>query len=1354
MTEYKGPTRWRWALEDAQGNSLADHNVQLDASSREYRGFLDPGRYINDQRPIVPAAELMARLGSWIGEHVFGGLRDKLLEAAALPAQAVRMIVPQAAQEPLFRPFELACFAGGESFREAGIRFVYALDGKDQKSQTEPAGQSLRILAVFSLPVQTNPLNLRRERYGLQQLVKDLNRTSGRAVELRVIQYGATRLTLEDALQDAEGWDVIHLSGHGTEGALLLEDDRGRNDRIDSDALGDLLEPAKARLKLLILDACYTGAGTHAAARRLVGLDGPEREFDPGEQTAAAEAATRLPSLAQQLSHRLDCAALAMRYPVGDDFATELSLSIYDKLLKKKWPLPAALNLAIDEALRALISRPDLSPATPILVGVRAAELKLEAPARAGKKYVLRATGLGIAFPKEPERFVGRLQPMLRATQALASESGKRAVLFHGMPGAGKTACALELAYRHEHGRFEGYVWHRGPEEGTDITSSLSNLMHDIQAQLNAPELGLTTSLDQPDQFRVYVLPRFRDLLQENSLLLVLDNLENLLTPSDGWRIPLWGEVVRAMVEHDGPSRVVLTSRRVPAGLGSDPRVLVEPIHALSFAESVLLSRELGHLRPLFEDERGLGLLRDTLRVAQGHPKLLDLANGLAADRSALEVRVKAAGADLADRSDVLDAFFAPAAVKEGESRQTAEDFVRSLRGWTRGVASLLTPTADLLFTFLCRLEPEDRTKALVKVNWKHFLTRLGKGHAEAASALAEPEHGLETALAALEAAGLVEVERPVDDRERRQALEAQAQSDPELAGLAPAALQAMIDRWLAGATTYTIHPGVAETQRSAAGESVLAAADVELGNSHLAMAIRGQEAEAAGRAGGVAASARRAAPYLLRQQQWKEASTLLEQLLHRDSSPDTLAFTLPLLERISGATAGTERELIDKAVLARALRRAGRISEAESLIRDLVRLASARSDLRNLSVTAGELVNLLRSTGRLEEALKVADDLAGYTRRAGLGPWTQMLAQGQRLQLLTAMGRYGQVLTEVRSLRTRMDTLPLESESEEAVNPWIVREGLLETGRNAALRTKDWGAAVDLNTGLVKSKEARGAGDLELAQGRVNDYAPLLELGRFDQARALLLTCRDVFERERAIDMLGVVYGALAELEDKTGDPNAAVRFQTLALGYGYQSADPEPCAGRHLNLATYLKRLGHGPAEVLAHRLAAGSICLQMQSGYLSTALNNLSTAGLPSQPPPFSEVVKAVEAIEGVRFRALFDRLPRNCPDGDAALARIWELVTEHRAGRAQGPDMTQVLAHFEPLLQALAAAAKDETRRGELEPTLAEVEANGFRLTDPVHSIWAGERDAEALTAGLDAQDSALIRRLLEFLAADG
>ena len=53
-------------------------------------------------------------------------------------------------------------------------------------------------------------------------------------------------------------------------------------------------------------------------------------------------------------------------------------------------------------------------------------------------------------FPAEPERFVGRAAAMAMASAALAPDSDRSTVLLHGMSGAGKTACALELAYRHQ----------------------------------------------------------------------------------------------------------------------------------------------------------------------------------------------------------------------------------------------------------------------------------------------------------------------------------------------------------------------------------------------------------------------------------------------------------------------------------------------------------------------------------------------------------------------------------------------------------------------------------------------------------------------------------------------------------------------------------------------------------------------------------------------------------------------------------------------------------------------------------------------------------------------------------------
>jgi hypothetical protein len=154
-------------------------------------------------------------------------------------------------------------------------------------------------------------------------------------------------------------------------------------------------------------------------------------------------------------------------------------------------------------------------------------------------------------------------------------------------------------------------------------------------------------------------------------------------------------------------------------------------------------------------------------------------------------------------------------------------------------------------------------------------------------------------------------------------------------------------------------------------------------------------------------------------------------------------------------------------------------------------------------------------------------------------------------------------------------------------------------------------------------------------------------------------------------------------------------------------------------------------------------------MKSGQLAIPIENLATSELPASPPGFDEVVSRVEAIEGVRFRDLFERLPRTAPDGDAAIAAIWQLVAEARQKPA-GPDMAKVMEEFEPVLQAIAAAANDENQRPQIKDLLPQLEGQGWRLSDPVHCIWAGERDASKLTDGIDANSAQLVRRILELL----
>src|SRR5439155_15375822 len=93
-------------------------------------------------------------------------------------------------------------------------------------------------------------------------------------------------------------------------------------------------------------------------------------------------------------------------------------------------------------------TRPAICLGTVALYGAGGTDLRLTPPT---VRSVFDVEDVPMAwFPDEPRRFVGRTAAMAGASRALAPTSRRTAVLFHGMAGTGRTACALELAYRHQ----------------------------------------------------------------------------------------------------------------------------------------------------------------------------------------------------------------------------------------------------------------------------------------------------------------------------------------------------------------------------------------------------------------------------------------------------------------------------------------------------------------------------------------------------------------------------------------------------------------------------------------------------------------------------------------------------------------------------------------------------------------------------------------------------------------------------------------------------------------------------------------------------------------------------------------
>jgi hypothetical protein len=798
-----------------------------------------------------------------------------------------------------------------------GVSLVF--ETPDAKPPPEaPIGDRLRLLAVFSLPAAGSPLNLRRERQMLRALVR---RLSGSAIELCVLQYGVTRETLRDVLGEGEGWDLLHFSGHGLPGSLVLEKPDGRPDLISGSEVANLLRQSGKRLKLVVLSSCLSAAASIEQTLSWLRIETARRDGAAASEPAAAQGQEQeaAPTVARALV-QLDCAVVGMRYAVEDEFAMLYARDVYDGLFRQRQNLPQATQIALDKTLSGSSAAGALSMATPALFGVKAAELQLTPPRRPTGSFAAQETGLAF-FPPEPEHFVGRVAAMTRASAALAAESEKSGVLFHGMAGAGKTSCAVELAYQHEAaGRFQAFVFHKAPDPGQDIQLALRDLALEMEKQL--PGFTMVHVVDSVATLKAW-LPRLTEMLENNAVLVALDNLESLLSDSGQWRDERWGLLINALLTPGGLSRTVLTSRVRPASLPLSAEIL--PVHALPLAEALLLVRELPNVRRLLDGkapgvalDAGRTLVRRALRLVQGHPKLIELAENLAADPQRLAAQLDRAEAA---EGGELDAFF-----RIGESRFDAAAFTSSLRGWTTGIAAALPEAARTFFHFLCAIEESDRQSWVIEMNWADLWKRLG---------CPQPAPAVAEALDPLVAAGLVERKSTDEKGEEFEVL---------------------------------IHPGVAEAGRAEVGPPLQEAVDAELAATWRQLMRRGLEDY--GKDPGAGALIVRAGlagfPYLSRGREWATASAMLEATTLRDGSPATLAAVLPRMRRVVEATAGTERELIDRGKLAKTLAHIGRREEAEQEFRAVMEEAERRGEFRTASANASDLGNLLRDSGRL----------------------------------------------------------------------------------------------------------------------------------------------------------------------------------------------------------------------------------------------------------------------------------------------------------------------------------------------------------------------------------------------------
>ncbi|WP_007515665.1 ATP-binding protein [Pseudofrankia saprophytica] len=1001
--------RWRWLLVDgATGNPIADHPVELGASRGqwEFAAFTGLHDYLHantapDQR-VASATRIVGEVGEWAAAHALGPTISKVIADQA--PVTVTVEVPERLRFLPDWPWEIAHVAG-RPLAAHNATFDYLLDAPAGMppapawaASKAPVGEKLRVLAVFSQPSGTSPLALRRERRALVDLIRTLAGRGGYRIELRVLQYGVTREKLRATVEEADGWDLLHLSCHGTVDTLALERTDGRLDRISTVDLIEMLRPSRRRMKLAVLSACQSAAADAAQILRWLGLDDQaekvERNATPEATAATAAGPDRADSgngsgagLARGLVDALGCAVLAMRYPVGDEFAIRLTDRFYDLLLDKGRTLDTATGLAVVHAAgpAPTAAIPPPCAVTPVLLGP-AEGLRLAAPTGAVDLGTVSTRTAWL--PAEPARFVGRVAVMTRASAALAPRSGQSGVLFHGMAGAGKTACAVELAHQHAD-NFAKVVFWSASDTPDDYLQGLPSFAAALETQLDVP---IADKAATADRLAAY-LPTLADLCARVGVLFVLDNLETLLGEDGHWRDPRWPALLGALTRRGGQSRVVLTSRIRPAGL--DPAIRVEPVNALPLAEAALLARELPGLRALLhaddhdpgaerestlataaspaEVEEDRALLVRALRVVQGHPKLLELADAAArAGRDVFAARVTLAEQATTADGRALDAFFG-----SGESAVGAGGFLAALAGWVEIAVAALSDPARLFLQVVCCLEEDDRQLWIIESAWAEIWSKLGRsGDPPAVEGLTR-----ELAVGALAVLAV----------------------DPQTPDTSASATNGRNGG-------FGVHPGVAEVVRAAATSGVRQAVDEELADLWHAGVDVGRGREGTAEQGELVVRAGvAAAPYLLRLAEFDRAAFLLEEAYRRTGrNPGVAGRVLPLLARVAEAT-GAPRAL---GMYGRVLSRVDPVG-AEGVLRAALAAATSAGDDRGASAAAGELTNLLWGQGRLREALAMARDTAAHTAAGGLGAWTQATDEGQVLQIRGLLGDAAGVLAE-----------------------------------------------------------------------------------------------------------------------------------------------------------------------------------------------------------------------------------------------------------------------------------------------------------------------------------------------------
>jgi tetratricopeptide (TPR) repeat protein len=480
----------------------------------------------------------------------------------------------------------------------------------DRSSSWDPVDRPLKMLFMAASPIdlEERTLNFEDEEESIQKAVEKW------PVELTIDDLGSLA-GLETAVNESQGFDVIHLSGHAVVDRKLgpifcLEDENGSLDKVTPDRLAGAIKAYQPRL--LFLSGCETGKGD----KRL-----------------------SLESYAQQMVKQGAPVVLGWGLSVGDSSATQLAQPFYEYL---------ALGKAVSEALGysrkslkqqyvpwpLLRVHTDGSPIDKGLVTRR--EGRQPGSARRATYRQLKDEKVTVL----EKGFVGRRRALQTGIRALKNPDADGGFFIHGPAGVGKSCLAGKLI---DHVQSSDKTWallvFKGKLNPDLVLDECERLFRGDREKWGK---GLEILADQKDkEFSVLIDELFSTVFKEHQALWYFDDFEDNLAPfGQEWGIGQGQlEVVRALLDSltyaNYCTKFLLTSR-YPFVLEIRGKNLVESLihYPLASMKGADLEKKIRQLEGIRKAEHG-----DLYRAySGGNPRVLDWLDEVARIHDAIDV--------------------------------------------------------------------------------------------------------------------------------------------------------------------------------------------------------------------------------------------------------------------------------------------------------------------------------------------------------------------------------------------------------------------------------------------------------------------------------------------------------------------------------------------------------------------------------------------------------------------------------------------------------------------------------------------------------------------------------------------